>query len=466
MSGWGRVARSLAEQVALLPEAEREKVLAGFDPEALVWDWSFWGRPEQIPPSDGSWDVFLLSAGRGGGKTRSAAEWVRETAREPGLRLGLVARTAADVRDVMIEGDSGILAVTPPSERPEWQPSKRKLTWPNGTTALMFTADEPDQLRGPQFHASWGDEVAAWRQIPDAMGLTAWDNLRIATRLGENPRIMLTSTPKKVPMFRALMAEAAVPGSRVKVVRGSTRDNAGNISAAYIDAIYGIYGGTRLAQQELEGELLDAVEGALWSEEMIEAARVAGAGEWRLGVVAVDPTVAEQPGDECGIVVVLCSGERELYRRQAWVVEDATVAGSPAVWAGRVAEVARRWGLPVVAEVNQGGALVRAAIQAVDPGVPVVEVVSRVGKALRAEPVSLAYEQGRVHHVGVLADLETQMTTWVPGEGKSPDRVDALVHGVTALLVRPPKGFMGGRLTARAPRGRLPLKGLKRGRAW
>lgn len=457
------MARSLAEQVALLPESERKAILNGFDPDALLWDWSFWGRPEQRPPQHDNWSVYLYSGGRGSGKTRAAAEWIRDVAKQPNKRIGLVARTSADVRDVIVEGDSGIIGVTPPSERPEWQPSKRKLTWPNGTTALAFTADEPDQLRGPQFDYAWGDEIAAWRQVPDALGLTAWDNLRIATRLGETPQIMLTSTPKKVPVFRGLMKEAEDPTSGVIVVSGSTKDNAGNLSRVYLDAIYGIYEGTKLAQQELEGILLDAVEGALWAEGTIEAARVAQlpprAG--LLGLVGVDPTVAERPGDECGIVVCLATNEREVYKRQGYVVEDATVMGSPEVWASAAVSAARRWGLPIVAETNQGGALVKAAIQAVDPGVPVVEVHSMVGKALRAEPVSLGYEQGRVHHLGVHADLETQMTTWIPGEGRSPDRVDALVHALTALMVRPPVGFTGGSLVAHAPRGSIQDAALR-----
>ena len=233
----------------------------------------------------------------------------------------------------------------------------------------------------------------------------------------------------------------------------SDLDNTGNLSQAYLDAILGVYEGTRLAAQELFGEMLSDVEGALWTQEMIDRGReqVLPMGT-PLRCVGVDPSVAENPRDECGIVVVASTGERDLYKRQSWVLEDATVHGSPEVWANKVVAMARKWGCPVVAEVNQGGALVRNAINAIDPTVKVLEVHSKYGKALRAEPVTLAYEQGRVHHVDYLGELESQMCSWIPGESsKSPDRVDALVHALTALLIKPPAGFMGGRITAKSP---------------
>jgi len=334
-----------------------------------------------------------------------------------------------------------------------YEPSKRRLTWPNGNTATCFTADEPDSLRGPQFTHAWGDEIAAWRQTPDAAGMTAFDNLRVGTRLGPNPKIMITTTPKRVPLLYKLLDEMKT--GRVVVSRGSTMDNAGNLSSSYMDAITGVYAGTRLAQQELMGEMLDAVEGALWTDELIEQNRE---GAMPLGlplrVIGVDPSVAENPKDECGIVVVSSTSERDLYKREAWVVEDASVLGSPSVWAQKVVEMARKWGCPVVAEVNQGGALWKNAIHTIDPNVKVLEVHSKYGKALRAEPITLAYEQGRVHHVGYLSDLESQMYSWIPGEGKSPDRVDALVHALTALLIKPPAGFSGGKITAKSMAGR------------
>ena len=453
------------EIIAKLPPEERAMALSGLDPDQLLWDWSMWGRPEQLAP-EGNWNIWIYLAGRGAGKTRSAAEWVREQAKyttEGQRRFALVARTAADVRDVIVEGESGIMNVTPPSERPLYEPSKRRLTWPNGNTATCFTADEPDSLRGPQFTHAWGDEVAAWRQTPDAAGMTAFDNLRVGTRLGANPQIMVTTTPKRVPLLYSLLDEAKKSG-KVVVSRGSTMDNQGNLSETYLDTITGVYAGTRLAAQELYGEMLDSVEGALWTLEMLESTRISSyPGQTPLRVIGVDPSVAENPRDECGIVVCASTADRDLYKRQAWVLEDATIHGSPEVWANKVVEMARRWGCPVVAEVNQGGALVRNAINSIDPNIKVFEVHSKHGKALRAEPIVLAYEQQRVHHIGYLAELEDQMTSWIPGEtSKSPDRVDALVHAMTALLIKPPQGFVGGKLTAKSPAARR-IPGIRGG---
>jgi len=445
--------KSIMEQLAELPDDERALALSGMDADALLWDWSVWGRPEQFCPPGIDWNVWLVLAGRGFGKTRLAAEWVREQAKYTTTgqrRFALVARTAADVRDVIVEGESGIMNVSPPSEKPLYEPSKRRLTWPNGNTATLFTADEPDSLRGPQFTHAWGDEIAAWRQTPDAAGMTAFDNLRVGTRLGAHPQMVVTTTPKRVPLLYKLLEEAD-KGVNVKVTRGSTLDNAGNLSGAYLDTMLGVYAGTSLAKQELYGEMLDNVEGALWTEEMIEKHRHGNyPASTPLRVIGVDPSVAENPRDECGIVVVSSTADRDLYKREAWVVEDASVLGSPNVWAQRVVEMARKWGCPVVAEVNQGGALVKNAIHTIDPNVKVLEVHSKYGKALRAEPITLAYEQGRVHHIGYLTDLESQMYSWIPGEGKSPDRVDALVHALTALLIKPPAGFTGGKLTAKS----------------
>jgi phage terminase large subunit-like protein len=430
--------------------------------EQVQWDWNMWARPEQQAPEGDDWNIWLVLAGRGFGKTRLASEWVREQAKYSGegqRRFALVARTAADVRDVIVEGESGIINITPPSERPHYEPSKRRLTWPNGNTATLFTADEPDSLRGPQFTHAWGDEIAAWRQTPDAAGMTAFDNLRVGTRLGAKPKILVTTTPKRVPLLYNLIAESnktKTTGSRVIVTKGSTLDNAGNLSGAYLETILGVYEGTSLAKQELYGEMLDDLEGTLWTMEMIDAARQGVLPpQAPLRVIGVDPSVAENPRDECGIVVCASTADRDLYKRHAWVLEDASVLGSPEVWASKVVEMARRWGAPVVAEVNQGGALVRQAINAIDPNVKVFEVHSKYGKQLRAEPIVLAYEQQRIHHIGYISDLESQMTTWIPGETKkSPDRVDALVHAMTALLMKPPPGFIGGTITAKSPASR------------
>jgi phage terminase large subunit-like protein len=444
--------KSIMEMLALLSPEEQALALQGMDPDQLLWDWSVWGRPEQQAP-EGDWNVWLVLAGRGFGKTRLASEWVREQAKYTNTgqrRFALVARTAGDVRDVIVEGESGIMNVTPPSERPLYEPSKRRLTWPNGNVASLFTADEPDSLRGPQFTHAWGDEIAAWRQTPDAAGMTAFDNLRVGTRLGVRPKILVTTTPKRTPLLYKLIEESRT--DRVVVTKGSTMDNAGNLSGAYLDTMLGVYEGTALARQELYGEMLEALEGAMWTEESIEAGRQMQMPQATpLRCIGVDPSVAENPRDECGIVVVGSTAEHDLYKRQAWVLEDASIHGSPDVWANQVVKMARKWGCPVIAEVNQGGALVRNAINTIDPTVKVLEVHSKQGKQLRAEPITMAYQQERVHHVGhALTDLETQMITWIPGEGKSPDRVDALVHALTALLIKPPAGFSGGKIRAKS----------------
>lgn len=450
----GQDERSLAQVVAELPDDERESVLADIDADTLAWDWRFWGRPNQLLPQDDSWHLALLLAGRGYGKTRASCEWVREQARRfPGSRGALVARTSADARDVLVGGESGILNICPPSERPDWQPSKRRLVWPNGTTATLFTAEEPDQLRGPQQHWSLADEIATWPDQPDASGLTAWDNLRISTRLGHTPQIVAATTPKRTKLIQELI-EAASTDPRILLRRGKTSDNAGNLSTDYLDTIYGLYEGTSLAKQELEGLLLDAVEGALWTDGMLDPHRAKDVPENLAYVVAVDPSVAENPKDECGIVVIGATRHRQYHARRAYVVADLTVHASPEVWAEVAAKAARQWNAPIVAERNQGDHLVTMALRNVDPDIRVLPVRAQVGKALRAEPVSLAYEQGRVHHVGMLTDLETQMVTWVPGETKkSPDRVDALVHGLTALLIASPSGLhMGGPIRSNAGR--------------
>lgn len=452
--------RSQAQVIADLPDDERAEVLEGVDPEQLLFDANFWLRPAQMEP-EGDWDLWGIISGRGFGKTRAGAEWVRKKANEePGCRIALVGRTSADVRSVIIGGDSGILSVCPPSERPEYKPSVRTLVFPNGTICETFSSEEPNQLRGPQFHFGWGDEVAAWDFKPDDSGLTAWDNLRIATRLGERPKVIATTTPKKTPFMEDL--EKLADENRAVITRGSTFDNLANLSIKYLQMLKDLYQGTRLEMQELMGILLDTVEGALWTADLIELSRHTGPFKVpQLRVVAVDPSVAENPKDECGIVIVGSTASKRLAMREAWVIEDASVHGAPAEWAKVVVEKAKQYACPVVAETNQGAALVKTVIQNIDPTIRVIEVHAAVGKQLRAEPISLAYDQRRVHHINYLPKLEAQMTSWVPGETKkSPDRIDALVHGLTALLIKPPPGLRGGGFTAssnsdrRIPSGR------------
>lgn len=458
--------QSLAQQVAELDPDERAAVLAEMDSDALLYDASFWMRPEQMPRDDEAepWHIHAIVAGRGFGKTRAGAEWCRKKAQQnPGSRGFLVARTASDVRDVMIEGESGLVAISPPSERPEFQPSKRRVVWPNGSQAITFTSEEPSQLRGPQAHWAWGDEVAAWRFLPDDSGLNAWENMVLATRLGEYPQVLATTTPKRTPFMQDLVKRAS-ENARVEITRGATMDNAGNLSEPYLDFIMGMYEGTRLAQQELWGIMLDEVEGAIWNDELIGGGRTSGVPlGMRYGVIAVDPSVAEQPRDECGIIVAKSTGGRHLPSRHAYVVEDASVHGSPDVWAKRVVETWEKWQFPVVVEVNQGGGLVRRVIHAINPAIPIFDVRAKEGKKLRAEPVALKYDQKRVHHVGYFPELESQMTSWVPEESKgySPDRIDALVYAILALIVSPSPSFASGPVRARSAAGRsIPSTGV------
>lgn len=447
------MSQSLAQKIAALPPEQQQEMLAGLDKDELLWDWSFWGRPEQQTPP-GDWNIHVILAGRGFGKTRTINEFLREEARETrnGKKsIGIVTRVAADGRDVIVDGPAGILSICPPSERPLYEPSKRRITWDNGNTATLYSADEPSLLRGPQFHVSVGDELAAWRRLPDDSGLTAFDNLRIATRLGDRPKMLLATTPKRVPVLYSLIKESQEHPDRVIITRGSTYDNAGNLSTPYLESLNGFYVGTHIDRQELYGEMLDAMEGALWNDQLLEDARGEAPIYAPIRVVGVDPSMAENPTDECGIVVCSSTSEFDLYKRRAWVLEDASLRGAPDVWAKRVVDMARKYQAPVVAEVNQGGRLVANAIHTIDPQIKVYEVHSKEGKKLRAEPVMMAYEQGRVTHseLADLVELETQMVTWIPETSpKSPDRIDALVHALTALMIKAPPGLSGGRITA------------------
>jgi phage terminase large subunit-like protein len=440
--------RSLAQQLSMLPPEDMEAALEGMDVPSMMHDWLFWGRPSQIfaPPyvPEEMW-IGLYVAGRGTGKTRSGAEFADHKAISmPGSRGIIVARTAADTRDVMVEGESGILNIGDPSTRPHYEPSKRRLTWKNGSMATLFTAEEPDVLRGPQGHWAVCDELATWTSTPDSSGLTAWDNVRIATRLGKFPQILALTTPKRTAMMKQVM-ELAETHDNVILRRGRTADNLGNLSSAYLDVVYGLYGGTRLAKQELEGEMLEDVEGALWNMGQLNQHRITHIDGLprvpMIYIVAVDPSVAENPTDECGIIVCACTVENDLYKRQFYVIEDATVYGSPNVWASKVVEKANEYGAPVVAETNQGGALVRNALVNIDPNIKVYDVRARYGKLTRAEPVALAFEQGRGHMYGEHPDLESQLISWTPSDRKSPDRLDAMVWGATALLIQPPPGL-------------------------
>ena len=417
---------------ARLPEAEREAHIAGIERDAaldLCHDWKLWARQSQLPP-DGSWRIWLLLAGRGFGKTRSGAEFVREEAmRGAAKRIALVAPTAADARDVMVEGESGLLAIARATERPFYEPSKRRLTWPNGAIATLFSADEPERLRGPQFDLAWCDELAAWRYP------AAWDMLMMGLRLGGNPRVVATTTPKPVPLIRALLATPDCT-----VTRGSTRDNADNLAPAFLKAILTQYEGTRLGRQEIEAELLEDVPGALWTRDSIERARIAAAPALRRVVVAIDPAASSAAGaDETGIVVAGLGEDGHGY-----VLDDRSGRLRPHDWAARaIAAFHAHRADRIVAEVNNGGEMVEATLRMLDASVPYKPVHASRGKMLRAEPVAALYERGRVHHLGAFPALEDQMCVFAGATGgASPDRLDALVWALTELMVERQSGLL------------------------
>jgi phage terminase large subunit-like protein len=402
-------------------------VLAEFTgPElvALESDWRFYARPSQLPPP-GPWTVWLRMAGRGEGKTWTGANWSHEQAKaQPGSIGHLVAPTAADTRDVMVQGPSGILATAPPGFRPVYHPSNRRLDWPNGSSALLFSADEPERLRGPQCAWGWADEVAAWRYAE------SWDQLLFGLRMGAQPRLVVTTTPKPVRVLREILSRADTV-----VSRGRTADNRANLAPTFLTTVVAKYEGTRLGRQELDGELLEDMPGALWTRTRIDSSRVAAAPALRRVVVGIDPAASSnERSDETGIVVAGLGTDGHGY-----ILADGSGRYAPLAWARQaLALYATHGGDRLVAEVNNGGEMVTQTIHTVQAGAPVKAVHASRGKRTRAEPISALYEQGKVHHVGTFPDLEDQMCTWIPDVTEdSPDRMDALVWALTELMVGP-----------------------------
>lgn len=417
-------------------------LLSSLSPEELAelkWHWNFWARPNQKAPA-GNWNTWLVLAGRGFGKTRMGSEWIRQNvcgdtpmSAPSGAprRIALVAETAADARDVMVLGDSGILACHPKDYRPEWSPTNRRLTWPNGVEAWVYNATEPDQLRGPQHHLAWVDELAKFRYMQET-----WDQLQFGLRLGLHPQALVTTTPRPVPLIKRLMSDPDTA-----ITRGATLDNQANLAANTVKQLYERYGGTRLGRQELEGEILGDIPGALWNRDNIDADRI-----WEVPndmekvYVAVDPAVSNnENSDEHGIIVVGLARDSEGYAR-GYVLEDGTLRGNPEDWAKKAVSLYRRWSADkIIAEKNQGGLMVESTIKAVDRSVPVELVHASRGKIVRAEPISALYEQHRVHHVGLFDKLEDQMCMFSIDNVRntsngSPDRVDALVWGLTKIF--------------------------------
>lgn len=397
----------------------------------LAGHWGLAARDDQLPPP-GDWTCWLMLGGRGAGKTRAGAEWTRAlalglepyTARPIG-RIALVGETFADVRDVMIEGPSGLLSVCGRADRPRWEKTRRRLVFRTGAIAQAFSAEDPEALRGPQFGAAWCDEIGKWREAE-----AAWDMLQFGLRLGERPREMVTTTPRPTPLLRRLVDEAGTA-----ITRAATRANAHNLAPAFLRSVVARYRGTRLGRQELLGELIEDRPDSLFPRALLESAR--GRAPANLGriVVAVDPPATSgRRADSCGLVVAGCDADGIVH-----VLADESLARArPAEWAARAAALYHRFEADaVVAEVNQGGEMVTAVLREADAALPVVTVRATRGKYLRAEPVALALEQGRIRFAGTFQKLEDELADFGPdglSQGRSPDRLDAFVWAVTALI--------------------------------
>lgn len=423
-----RMVKSVRRQLHKLIEANHAptidrfvKELSDADAYDFAYDWAIWARANQLWPA-GKWQTWLILAGRGFGKTRTGAETVR-TLVERGHygRIGLIAEDAGDARDVMIEGESGIILCSDPRFMPKYEPSKRRLTWPNGAVATLYADADPEALRGPQHDLLWADELAKYPNQQDT-----WDNAMFGLRLGQDPRALVTTTPKPTKLIRELIRDEGTV-----ITKGSTYENAQNLAPTFLQKIIKKYEGTRLGRQELMAEVLDDMPGALWTYAMIERGRIRHVNRDMLTriVVGVDPSASEE-GAEAGIIVSGTDKNDEYY-----VLEDATVRGRPRDWALAAVQAYSRWNADhIIAESNNGGLMVEETIRNVDANAPVKLVTASRGKITRAEPISALYEQGRVHHVGTFPDLEDQMTTYDPLTAKvSPDRMDGLVWSIAEL---------------------------------
>ena len=387
-------------------------------------------RPEQTAPAGDSWTTWLFLGGRGAGKTFAGGQWIREQAESGEAKhIALVGPTMADVRDVMILGPSGLIEIAPDSFRPTYEPSKRRLVYPNGAVAQMFCSEEPQRLRGPQFHAAWCDELCAWRNADET-----WNMLQFGMRLGKRPRQVVTTTPKPIKLLRKLLQSPDVA-----VTRGTTYANREHLAESFFKQIITQYEQTRLGRQELNAEVLDDVQGALWSIETIETSRVArdALPPMRRIVVAIDPaTSVSEDSDETGIIVAGLGVDGHGF-----VLEDASGKYAPIEWARRAVDLYRKWGADrIVAEVNNGGLMVEQTIRSVDENVSFKSVNASRGKIVRAEPISALFEQRRAHLVGMFPQLEDQLTSFAGGSGSSPDRLDSMVWRMTELMLSPGTG--------------------------
>jgi len=406
--------------IASLPEKDRNDFYESLTEEearSLQYDWHFWARPDQKIP-EGDWIKWMILAGRGWGKTRTGAETVRQWVDEGVKRIALVAETPADARDAMIEGESGLLNIFPPEKQPDYEPTKRRVTFHTGATAIVYSGYKPDQLRGPQHEKAWCDELASWKYPQDT-----WDNLMFGLRLGDNPQAVITTTPRPIPVIKKLVEE-----DDCKVTKGSTYDNRGNLTQVFFNEIVDRYEGTRKGRQEIHAEILSNVPGALWNydlfqyvEEYPQLSRI---------VVGVDPaTTNNSDSDETGIIVAGIG-----INGYGYVLDDRSLKASPNGWARQaIAGYKDASADRIVGEVNQGGDMVETIIKSHARNVPYKSVRATRGKQIRAEPIVALYEQGKIFHVGQFPSLEDQLCTWEPGK-KSPDRMDALVWAFTELF--------------------------------
>jgi phage terminase large subunit-like protein len=422
--------------LAGLSDKERQEYLSSLTPDQLAklkYYWDFWARPAQKEPDGDWWTTWLILSGRGFGKTRTGAETIRkwvcgDSPLSPGRcsRIALVAETAADARDVMVDA---ILHAHPKDTRPIYEKTNRKLEWPNGALAFTYNATEPDQLRGPQHDGAWVDELAKFKYMQ-----ATWDQLQFGLRLGIHPRQIVTTTPRPLPLIKTLIND-----KRTVITRGSTYDNAANLAESAIEFLKETYGHTRLGRQELDGELLEDIPGALWNQANLDANRRPEApGQLDRIIVAVDPAASsEEKSDETGIVCVGLAKDGDGYSR-GYVLADRSLKGTPDEWAKAAVSLYREFEADrIIAEKNQGGEMVEAVIRAADRNVPITLVHASRGKLVRAEPISALYEQGRVHHIGRFDKLEEQMcmfSTDYDRKNGSPDRMDALVWGLTFPL--------------------------------
>lgn len=433
---------TVAEQTDFLERLTEEEL------RALPFLFDFWALDHQLAPP-GDWRSWVIMGGRGAGKTRAGAEWVRSMVegarpRDPGKarRLGLVGETIDQVREVMVFGESGIMACSPPDRRPDWISTRKLLVWPNGAEARLYSAHDPESLRGPQFDCLWADELAKWKKAEET-----WDMLQFGLRLGQMPQACVTTTPRNVAVLKAILdADSTV------VTHATTQANRANLADSFLTEVQRRYAGTRQGRQELDGVLLADADGALWSTQVLQKCQIGAAPVQDRIVVAVDPPVTGHKGsDACGIVVVGVTMQGPPQDWSAYVIEDATVtASSPMQWAQAAIAARERHGAErLVAEVNQGGDMVEAVLRQVDPLVPFRAVRASRGKSVRAEPVAALYEQGRVHHVRGLDLLEDQMAQMTlqgfMGRG-SPDRVDALVWGLHEVMIAPAQNWLRPRM--------------------